>query len=144
MPADTPGKPRASPLAGAPASASRAPNKPRSAAEHRKVGPDGAWVARMGRGRADAGLSRSPTRSPPSRSWRSGAERASTRVWRSSRPSSWTPSGKMQICTCHPSAMRRWARWVPLWEQTCGRTPVTPICGNLCRGIAGPMRKVKR
>ncbi|KAF6109028.1 hes family bHLH transcription factor 4 [Phyllostomus discolor] len=36
MPADTPGKPRASPLAGAPASASRTPNKPRSAAEHRK------------------------------------------------------------------------------------------------------------
>lgn len=36
MPADTPGKPRASPLAGEPASASRTPNKPRSAAEHRK------------------------------------------------------------------------------------------------------------
>ncbi|XP_032117921.1 transcription factor HES-4 [Sapajus apella] len=36
MPADTPGKPSASPLAGAPASASRAPDKPRSAAEHRK------------------------------------------------------------------------------------------------------------
>ncbi|KAK2502255.1 hypothetical protein MC885_020799 [Smutsia gigantea] len=36
MPADTSGKPRASPLAGAPASASRTPNKPRSAAEHRK------------------------------------------------------------------------------------------------------------
>lgn len=36
MPADTPGKPRASPLAGAPASASRTPSKPRSAAEHRK------------------------------------------------------------------------------------------------------------
>ncbi|XP_047647971.1 transcription factor HES-4 [Phacochoerus africanus] len=36
MPADTPGKPRASPLAGAPASASRTPNKPRSAAEPRK------------------------------------------------------------------------------------------------------------
>uniref|UniRef100_A0A8C3VLA0 Hes family bHLH transcription factor 4 n=1 Tax=Catagonus wagneri TaxID=51154 RepID=A0A8C3VLA0_9CETA len=36
MPADTPGKPRVSPLAGAPASASRTPNKPRSAAEPRK------------------------------------------------------------------------------------------------------------
>ncbi|XP_004425527.2 PREDICTED: transcription factor HES-4 [Ceratotherium simum simum] len=36
MPADIPGKPRASPLAGAPASASRTPNKPRRAAEHRK------------------------------------------------------------------------------------------------------------
>uniref|UniRef100_A0A8D0NH13 Transcription factor HES-4 n=1 Tax=Sus scrofa TaxID=9823 RepID=A0A8D0NH13_PIG len=36
MPADTPGKPRASPLAGAPASASRTPNEPRSAAEPRK------------------------------------------------------------------------------------------------------------
>ncbi|KAF6344649.1 hes family bHLH transcription factor 4 [Rhinolophus ferrumequinum] len=36
MPADTAGKPRASPLAGAPASASRTPSKPRSAAEHRK------------------------------------------------------------------------------------------------------------
>nr|XP_020018059.1 transcription factor HES-4 [Castor canadensis] len=36
MPADTPGKPRVSPLAGAPASASRTPDKPRSAAEHRK------------------------------------------------------------------------------------------------------------
>ncbi|KAL2773495.1 transcription factor HES-4 isoform 1 [Daubentonia madagascariensis] len=38
MPADTPGKSSASPLAGAPASASRIPDKPRSAAEHRKVG----------------------------------------------------------------------------------------------------------
>uniref|UniRef100_A0A8D2AFM4 Hes family bHLH transcription factor 4 n=1 Tax=Sciurus vulgaris TaxID=55149 RepID=A0A8D2AFM4_SCIVU len=39
MPADAPGKPSASPLAGAPASASRTPDrpdKPRSAAEHRK------------------------------------------------------------------------------------------------------------
>ncbi|XP_035163125.1 transcription factor HES-4 isoform X1 [Callithrix jacchus] len=36
MPADTPGKPSASPLAGAPASASPTPDKPRSAAEHRK------------------------------------------------------------------------------------------------------------
>ncbi|XP_034875992.1 transcription factor HES-4 isoform X1 [Mirounga leonina] len=39
MPADTPGKPRASPLAGAPASANRTPNKPRSAAEQRKPDP---------------------------------------------------------------------------------------------------------
>ncbi|XP_030798740.1 transcription factor HES-4 isoform X2 [Rhinopithecus roxellana] len=36
MAADTPGKPSASPMAGAPASASRTPDKPRSAAEHRK------------------------------------------------------------------------------------------------------------
>ncbi|KAK2105576.1 Transcription factor HES-4 [Saguinus oedipus] len=36
MPADTPGRPSASPLAAAPASASRTPDKPRSAAEHRK------------------------------------------------------------------------------------------------------------
>lgn len=50
MPADTPGKPRASPLAGAPASASRTPNKPRSAAEHRKVEPSRAWVGRRGVG----------------------------------------------------------------------------------------------
>uniref|UniRef100_A0A2K6GFH6 Hes family bHLH transcription factor 4 n=1 Tax=Propithecus coquereli TaxID=379532 RepID=A0A2K6GFH6_PROCO len=38
MPADTPGKSSASPLAGAPASTSQIPDKPRSAAEHRKVG----------------------------------------------------------------------------------------------------------
>uniref|UniRef100_A0A8C5V344 Hes family bHLH transcription factor 4 n=1 Tax=Microcebus murinus TaxID=30608 RepID=A0A8C5V344_MICMU len=38
MPADTPGKSSASPLAGAPASASQIPDKPRSAVEHRKVG----------------------------------------------------------------------------------------------------------
>ncbi|XP_029071684.1 transcription factor HES-4 isoform X1 [Monodon monoceros] len=36
MPADTPGKLRASPRAGAPASARRTPDQPRSAAEHRK------------------------------------------------------------------------------------------------------------
>uniref|UniRef100_UPI0040389B04 transcription factor HES-4-like n=1 Tax=Callospermophilus lateralis TaxID=76772 RepID=UPI0040389B04 len=36
MPADTPEKPSASPLAGAQASASPTPDKPRSAAEHRK------------------------------------------------------------------------------------------------------------
>lgn len=36
MPADTSGRPRASPPAGAPASASRTPSRPRSAAEHRK------------------------------------------------------------------------------------------------------------
>lgn len=36
MPADTPGKPRASPRAGAPAGASRTPDQPRSVAEHRK------------------------------------------------------------------------------------------------------------
>ncbi|XP_017721962.1 PREDICTED: transcription factor HES-4, partial [Rhinopithecus bieti] len=36
MAADTPGKPSASPMAGAPASASRTPDKPRSAAEHHK------------------------------------------------------------------------------------------------------------
>ncbi|XP_045714391.1 transcription factor HES-4 isoform X1 [Phyllostomus hastatus] len=50
MPADTPGKPRASPLAGAPASASRTPNKPRSAAEHRKVGPGRVGVKGCGLG----------------------------------------------------------------------------------------------
>ncbi|XP_043851157.1 transcription factor HES-4 [Dromiciops gliroides] len=36
MPADTLEKPRASPLAGAPASASQTPDKPKSASEHRK------------------------------------------------------------------------------------------------------------
>ncbi|KAI4536792.1 hypothetical protein MG293_012995 [Ovis ammon polii] len=36
MPADTPGKPRASPRAGAPAGASRTPDQPRSVTEHRK------------------------------------------------------------------------------------------------------------
>ncbi|KAM9242743.1 transcription factor HES-4 [Dugong dugon] len=36
MPAEPPGKPSASPRAGAPASARRTPDKPRSAAEHRK------------------------------------------------------------------------------------------------------------
>ncbi|KAM6219919.1 transcription factor HES-4 isoform 2-T2 [Rhynchocyon petersi] len=36
MPAEPPGKPSASPRAGAPASAHRTPDKPRSAAEHRK------------------------------------------------------------------------------------------------------------
>uniref|UniRef100_A0A8C0C5J9 Hes family bHLH transcription factor 4 n=1 Tax=Balaenoptera musculus TaxID=9771 RepID=A0A8C0C5J9_BALMU len=36
MPADTPGKLRASPRAGAPAGARRTPDQPRSAAEHRK------------------------------------------------------------------------------------------------------------
>ncbi|XP_053433307.1 transcription factor HES-4 isoform X2 [Nycticebus coucang] len=36
MPADPPGKPRPSPLAEAPAICSQTPDKPRSAAEHRK------------------------------------------------------------------------------------------------------------
>uniref|UniRef100_A0A2K6LEG7 Hes family bHLH transcription factor 4 n=1 Tax=Rhinopithecus bieti TaxID=61621 RepID=A0A2K6LEG7_RHIBE len=68
MAADTPGKPSASPMAGAPASASRTPDKPRSAAEHHKVG------SRPGvrGGRRNAGLSRCPTLSL------------------SSKPSSWT------------------------------------------------------
>ncbi|XP_072831809.1 LOW QUALITY PROTEIN: transcription factor HES-4 [Vicugna pacos] len=50
MPADIPGKSRASPLAGAPASAYRTPNKPRSAAEHRKVGTWPGVVGRSGSG----------------------------------------------------------------------------------------------
>lgn len=51
MPADTPGKPRASPRAGASAGASRTPNQPRSVAEHRKVGtwPGVGWQERGGR-----------------------------------------------------------------------------------------------
>ncbi|XP_045021627.1 transcription factor HES-4 isoform X1 [Bubalus kerabau] len=51
MPADIPGKPRASPRAGAPAGASRTPDQPRSVAEHRKVGtwPGVGWQERGGR-----------------------------------------------------------------------------------------------
>lgn len=51
MPADTPGKPRASPRAGASARASRTPDQPRNVAEHRKVGtwPGGGWQERGGR-----------------------------------------------------------------------------------------------
>ena len=37
MPADTMGKQTASPLAGAPASGSHTPDKPKNASEHRKV-----------------------------------------------------------------------------------------------------------
>ena len=102
MPADIPGKPRASPRAGAAAGASRTPDQPRSVAEHRKVGtwPRVGWQERGGgaaKGRGElmpAGLSGCRLHSPPSPSWRSGAERASTRVWLSCRVSSWTPSGK--------------------------------------------------
>uniref|UniRef100_A0A2K6LEK5 Hes family bHLH transcription factor 4 n=1 Tax=Rhinopithecus bieti TaxID=61621 RepID=A0A2K6LEK5_RHIBE len=83
MAADTPGKPSASPMAGAPASASRTPDKPRSAAEHHKVGSrPGVRGATGGReGRRNAGLSRCPTRSPPNQSWRSGAE-----LWGAAEP----------------------------------------------------------
>lgn len=55
MPADTPGKPSASPPAGAPASASRTPDKPRSAVEHRKAGSGQAWGARLWGGAAERG-----------------------------------------------------------------------------------------
>ncbi|XP_057388437.1 transcription factor HES-4 isoform X1 [Balaenoptera acutorostrata] len=48
MPADTPGKLRASPRAGAPAGARRTPDQPRSAAEHRKVGTRPDAVGRSG------------------------------------------------------------------------------------------------
>lgn len=52
MPADIPGKPRASPRAGAAAGASRTPDQPRSVAEHRKVGtwPGVGWQERGGGG----------------------------------------------------------------------------------------------
>lgn len=54
MPADTGmEKPTASPIAGAPASASHTPDKPRSASEHRKVNGSG-W--RRARGRAEVGV----------------------------------------------------------------------------------------
>lgn len=60
MPADTSGRPRASPPAGAPASASRTPSRPRSAAEHRKVG------TRSGDGReARGGTNARGTQPPP-------------------------------------------------------------------------------
>nr|XP_036855755.1 transcription factor HES-4 isoform X2 [Manis javanica] len=60
MPADTSGRPRASPPAGAPASASRTPSRPRSAAEHRKV------RTRSGDGReARGGTNARGTQPPP-------------------------------------------------------------------------------
>ncbi|XP_047394480.1 transcription factor HES-4 isoform X1 [Sciurus carolinensis] len=58
MPADAPRKPSASPLAGAPASASRTPDKPdepRSATEHRKVGSGQARAAGWWGGETERG-----------------------------------------------------------------------------------------
>ncbi|XP_064586930.1 transcription factor HES-4 isoform X1 [Zonotrichia leucophrys gambelii] len=56
MPADTGmEKPTASPIAGAPASASHTPDKPRSASEHRKVNAGGGGGCRSGRSSGGGG-----------------------------------------------------------------------------------------
>ncbi|NXR75534.1 HES1 factor, partial [Pycnonotus jocosus] len=56
MPADTGmEKPTASPIAGAPASASHTPDKPRSASEHRKVNGGGGGGCRSGRSSGGGG-----------------------------------------------------------------------------------------
>ncbi|XP_048182609.1 transcription factor HES-4 isoform X1 [Corvus hawaiiensis] len=56
MPADTGmEKPTASPIAGAPASASHTPDKPRSASEHRKVNGGGGGGCRSGRSNGGGG-----------------------------------------------------------------------------------------